>query len=155
MKIKNIIGGKLVRSVTLALLGMVAFTVAASAANIKLQCKVAGYSMAGWIDIRPGSGTGGRVQYENGKAYTDRVQRGEPLRITYTAEKVTERCQGGSWGGIYKFTNGYNSMLDFGQVSLPYVITTTCPANPNWDNVHADIRTSLGYFSKRIPIGSR
>jgi len=155
MKLINSIVRSFSRPVALALLGLIAFTAASQAARIKMECKVKGYSTAGWIEIRPGSNTGGRVHGSGSSAYTDRVKRGEPLRITYIADSASERCKGGSWGGIYKFDHGYQSTKDFGVVNLPYVITTTCPENPNWDNVHADIMTSRGYFYKRIPIGSR
>ena len=99
MKLINSIVRSVGRPVALALLGLIAFTAASNAARIKMECKVKGYSTAGWIEIRTGSNTGGRVHGSGSSAYTDRVSRGEPLRITYVAETASERCQGGIWAG--------------------------------------------------------
>lgn len=146
---------KLGRYLLGAILGALLLTSASQAATITLECKVAGYSTAGWIKVVPGSNTGGRVVRDAyGRFYTDRVQRSEPLRITY-APQGWERCWGGNWGGIYKFTGGYRSFANFGAVALPFAMVVTCPTDPSWDQVYADISTSLGYFRQRIPIGTR
>ncbi len=151
-KIQRLVRG----SAVLALVAIPLLSGSAKAATIKMECKVVGYSTAGWIEIRTGSGTGGRVQRDSlGRSYTDRVQRGEQLRITYSPDSPSEVCKGGKWGGIFKFDHGFRSTSDFGRVKLPYTLTVTCPKDPNWDNVQADILTSRGYFVKRIPIGSR
>lgn len=143
------------RSLVFGAVGSMLLATASNAATINMECKVAGYSSAGWIKIIPGSNTGGRVQKDaSGVPYTDRVQRLEPLRITYTA-KGTERCSGGYYGCILKFTGGFQSFAAFNQVPLPYTMVVTCPGDPAWDNVIAGISTSMGCFVSRVPIGTR
>lgn len=155
MNLINMITRSLRRPLILAAMALSVVSATTQAAGIKIECRVSGYSTAGWIEVRTGSNTGGRVQRDSSGYYTDRVQRGEPLRITYLPQTLSERCQGGSWGGIFKFDHGYRASQTFWSVPLAYVISTTCPTDPNWDNVQADISTNLGYFVRRIPIGTR
>jgi hypothetical protein len=144
---------------TLLAVASFALTAMLNAASINYEVQVPGYSGAGWIKVKPElrSQLGGRVAYlpQHGGWVTDRVARGEQLQITYVPSTATERCRGGHWGGLFTFSGGYKEMGSFGQVSLPYRLRVTCPTGTTWDNVHADIQTNLGYFIKRVPIGSR
>lgn len=149
--IKNI-ARTLVRPAALALLALFAFSGAAKAANIKMECKVAGYSLAGWIEVRPGSGTGGRVQRDAaGRYYTDRVQRGEAIRINVTASTPVERCLNGAISGAY-WDNGGGLI---GASLLPFTLSGRVPTNTSVDNLHVWVYTNSGFFDKRVPIGSR
>jgi hypothetical protein len=141
------------------ILGAGLLQTAVRAADITMECKVAGYSTAGWILIVPGSNTGGRVQYNalQKRFYTDRVQRLEPLRITYKPTSPGEACRGGRWGGLFTFSGRYKELGTFGPVPIPFRLDVICPNDPSWDNVQADIYTSKApyYFVKRVPIGRR
>lgn len=152
MKFIKAIARTLVRPAALALLALFAFSGAAKAANIKMECKVAGYSLAGWIEVRPGSGTGGRVQRDSaGRYYTDRVQRGEAIRVNVSATTAIERCLSGALTGAY-WDNGGGLI---GAAPLPFSLTGRVPTNVNVDNLHLWVYTNSGFFDKRVPIGSR
>ena len=90
-------------------IALVALTTALHAASINYEVQVAGYSKAGWIKIRPElrSILGGRVanlpQY--GGWVTDRVARGENLRVTITPDNRVERHCRGSLVGVVANTN--------------------------------------------------
>ena len=150
---KSTLVSKIKNFVMLGVFGLMALGSSAQAASFALQCKVAGYSSAGWIEIRPGSGTGGRVQYDRNRRvyYTDRVSRQEPLRVMITASRASEVCHNGGFAGAYA-DNGSQS---FGNVRLPLTIVGKVTSDPRADNVHLWIRTSAGYFDTRIPLGRR
>src|SRR5690349_13396638 len=132
MKILNLITRTAGRTVAIALLGVMGFSVAsAKAATIRMECRVTGYSTAGWIEVRPGSNTGGRVQKDAAGYYTDRVQRGEPLRVKFSPTG-SEYCYGGALTGAY-WDGGGNGVS---AAWLPLTLTGTVTTNPNIDNVH-------------------
>lgn len=130
----------------------------AEAAKIKMEVKVAGYSTAGWILVVPElrSTLGGKVRFiaEYGCYVTDRVQRGETMRLTISASTATERCQKGAWTGVVSLSDP-NQLFTIGAVTLPYVNTAKVTTNPLADEVYAYAITSAGTFAKRVPIGTR
>ncbi len=134
-------------------LGLLATVAAAQAVSLTFECKVANYSGAGWIEVRTGSNTGGRVVYDSrtGRYYTDRVQRGEALRITCSPTVSREYAV----GGFLYTLNAPNPMALFASAPLPVSRVISCPTNPSWDNVYVGVETSSGYYERRIPIGQR
>jgi hypothetical protein len=163
MKTLKSIAGRLTKAVGLAvvLLGLGASQ--SHAAKIKMEVKVAGYSTAGWILVVPElrSVLGGKVRNipEYGGWVTDRVQRGETMRLTISPSTSTERCQKGAWTGVYSKTDP-NQLFTFAAVTLPYVNTATVTLNPLADNVYAYVITQSDkngclLFEKRVPIGTR
>ena len=158
MQINNIIARTTKRLVLLATLAVGLFAGQAHASSISIECKVAGYSLAGWIQVRPGSNTGGRVQYDAAHAvyFTDRVSRGESMRLTF---KPTVAGEFAYWGDIFPETHYSLYKGYFANVWLPFAEVLTCPTDPSWDNVYAEVCTTAPYpnnYNKlRIPIGSR
>ena len=150
MKLTQIIARSIGRVAALALLGSMALVSAAKAANIKMECRVAGYSTAGWIEVRPASNTGGRVQRDGSGYYTDRVSRGEPLRVNFLPTGA-EYCYGGALTGAY-WDSGSTGIA---AAWLPFAMSGRLTTNPGVDNVHVWVYTNMGYFNKRIPIGTR
>ena len=133
----------------------IVLTTALQAANINYEVQVPGYSKAGWVKVRPElrSLLGGKVanlpQY--GGWVTDRVARGETLRVTITATTPAERrCRGGIVGVIAN-----NDLVSIQPVLLPATGIWNVTRNPRIDNVYLSIATESGFFDKRVPIGSR
>lgn len=126
----------------------------ASAAGFKLETKVAGYST--YAVVRPELRTvlGGRVRWNAAqKCYeTDRVMRGEPVRITIFATKPGERCNSAAIAGISS-SNGFSA---YRAITLPFVESRfTVSKNPSFDNVVLSTLTSTGSYEFRLPIGRR
>ena len=126
----------------------------AKAADIKFETVVPGYR--GYALVRPElrAQLGGRVMWDaaRGRWVTDRVSRGETMRITISANKPNEtRCRSLAIQGITA-NNGY---LNWGLVNLTSVTKHTVSTNPSFDNVYVFAITSAGNFEKRIPIGRR
>jgi hypothetical protein len=155
MKKLHIITRNIRGTVALAVLGLLTLAGAGRAATIQMETKVAGYSGAGWILVVPElrSQLGGAVRYDSSRRrwVTDRVSRGEPLRVTIRPTTSTERCRNGALTGIYSA----NGTFTFNGVALPYQTTTSVSRDPSFDNVHVWLVTSSGWFDKRVPIGSR
>lgn len=130
----------------------------ASAASIKFETKVAGYSSAGWILVLPElSGLlGGRVRYDSarGRWITDRVQRGEPLRVTVSPATAAERANGLATLNMYS-TSGWE-IYESRQVYMTFIGTMTIPMDPSFRDVVVDVWTESSWWvEKTIPIGPR
>jgi hypothetical protein len=151
MKMLKSIICHLIRPTTLALLGLTLVTTASRAATITFETKVKGYSSAGWIQVKPElrEKLGGRVAKIGGVWVTDRVQRGEDLRVSIRPIG-RERCHNGSLSGVH----AANGFFKWAAVSLPFVKTTKVSNDPSFDNVYVWTYTTSGYFEKRVPIGS-
>jgi hypothetical protein len=134
--------------ITLSMLGE------ASAAGFKLETIVHGYS--GYVLVKPElrNVLGGRVRWNPSLRCfeTDRVQRGERVRVTIFATTAGERCRNGAIAGIIS-SNGVHF---FQAVQLPYTETRFAVSmNPSFDNVHLRADTTSGRFEMRLPIGRR
>ena len=134
---------------------VVALTTALKAASINYEVQVAGYSTAGWIKVRPELRgiLGGRVanlpQY--GGWVTDRVSRGENLRISILPDNRVERkCRLSLVGVIAN-----NDLVSLQGALLPVTGVWNVTRNPNIDNVYLAVVTETGLYEKRVPIGSR
>lgn len=151
--VKNIIR-RLCGPAVLALLGLAIFTSASQAAKITFYVQVPGYSNLGWIQVVPGSNTGGRVVYSgsHGGYITDRASRGEAFCDVIEATTAAEFNFTGTC--LYKVKSD-RATLQQAQVRLPYVKTFTVPTNPLDDNVTVSVNTPSGTYAKRIPIGGR
>ena len=129
----------------------------AQAASIRFETKVVAYSSAGWILVLPElrSVLGGRVRYDNVRRcwITDRVQRGEPLRITCSPTTPDEQRDNEILFGIYP-SNGWEVYSD--EVFLPYVHVLTIPYDTNFRDVVVGVQnSSWQWFERMIPIGPR
>ncbi len=140
----------------LAILAFITFGVLgeASAASFKLETIVPGYP--GYVIVKPElrSVLGGRVRWNSSlRCYeTDRVSRGERLRVSINPTTSGERCQSGAIAGI----TSSNGTAIFQAVRLPYVETRFgVSTNPSFDNVHLLAFTTSGRFEVRLPIGRR
>ena len=128
------------------------------AADIKFEVKVPGYTQRGngWALVLPElrSVLGGKVHWDSGRNQyiTDRVSRGETMKITITPTTPAERCDSMACVGI-----GPGDIWTFNKdVRLPYVINNFwVSTNPAYDNVFVKVHTTSGWYSKRIPIGTR
>ena len=125
------------------------------AANIAFATKVAGYPSAGWIQVKPElrSVLGGRVAYmpQHGGWVTDRVQRGEQIRVSVTNERGERAfCQDISIAGVVA-SNGFARAA---LVKIPFTANFTVLNNPSFDNVTV-ITITDRVTSRRVPIGSR
>lgn len=126
----------------------------ASAAGFKLETIVPGYP--GYVIVKPElrGVLGGRVRWNASlRCYeTDRVARGERVRVTIFPTTAGERCRNGAITGI----TASNGTAFFQAVNLPYTETRFAVSpNPSFDNVHLRAFTSSGSFEKRLPIGRR
>jgi hypothetical protein len=156
MKMIKTVIRNILRPATLAVVGLGLLTNSSSAASIKFETKVAGYSTAGWILVLPElrSVLGGKIRYDSSRRcyVTDRVSRGDQIRITISPTTSAERCQNGAVEGIYSAAAG---ICTWQAVTLPFVKTDKVSTNPAFDNVYVWTKTSSGRFEKRIPIGTR
>jgi hypothetical protein len=128
------------------------------AADIKFQVKVPGYTQRGdgWVLVLPElrSVLGGAVRWDSARnSYiTDRVARGEVMKITISPGTRSEQCTRIALVGIAPGDTWYFDRL----VLLPYVINGfVVSKNPAYDNVYVNVYTTSGHFDKRIPIGTR
>ncbi len=155
MKTLKALARNLCRPVTLAALGIALLATTSRAATIKFETKVAGYSSAGWILVLPEmrAQLGGRVTYDRNRGcwITDRVQRGEQIRVTVSPSTRTERCHNGSITGIFSASGSFT----FGFVPMPFGYVFEVSKFQNFDNVYIWVYTTSGLFEKRIPIGLR
>src|SRR5690349_2080444 len=134
---------KLIKTISsrtlMSVLALLSFSAAANAASIRIECKVAGYSTAGWIEVRNGSNTGGRVQRDSaGRYYTDRVQRGESIRLTINPTIPGEYIAiGGAVsvkvGEPYNFDT-HRQVGFFFPGPLPFSEVTSIPDNAGWSS---------------------
>ena len=128
------------------------------AAQIKLEVRVPGYTQKGngWAVVMPGSSSflGGRIAWDSAhNCYiTDRVSRGETMRITVLATSPLERCSKVTITG----TSSGNFSYYASNVRLPYVINSfVVSSNPAFKNVVVSASTTAGGCNQPIPIGSR
>jgi len=123
--------------------------------EIKYHARVRGYS--DWVRIDTGSRSGGRVIREpGGGLVTDRVARGETLRVSIDDRSFTRKCKC-SFLLEARITSENRSVLD-GIISIPFQREFTLPVDPNFDNVFVTVFDPIapgGKVTRRIPIGSR
>lgn len=133
---------------------------AAKAVDIKMETKVPGYTGrgSGWVLVLPElrSVLGGAVRWDSARGcyITDRVARGETMRITLAPTTPSERFWRLALTGIAPGEQWYFDQL----VLLPYVNANfRVSTNPAYDNVFINVFTTSTPtpVSKRIPIGSR
>jgi hypothetical protein len=130
----------------------------AHAASIRLETKVAGYSSAGWILVLPElrAVLGGRVSYDRSRGcwVTDRVQRGELMRVTVSPNTPAEFSNPRALFGVYT-TTGWQ-IFDARWVNLPFSTTGTVPWDPSFRDVVVVVENSAyAGFEKVVPIGTR
>lgn len=126
----------------------------ADAASFKLETLVPGYT--GYVLVKPElrSVLGGRVRWNAALRVfeTDRVSRGEKIRLTISPSTSRERCQRVAFAGV----SSSNGFFAFAPVTLPYVENRFgVSTNPSFDNVIATAYTTSGVFELRLPIGRR
>ena len=151
--VKNIVRN-LCRPAALVVLGLGLLAQTSQAAIIKVQVRVPGYTQrgSGWTLVLPELNLGGKVVWDVGRGsyVTDRVSNGEYIQITVSpsvpAETLARRIQ--LIGA--RSTTGLQSWFN---VPLPFVII--CTPLPQNDKVWVSVLTNLGYYERRIPIGSR
>lgn len=129
--------------------------------EIAFETQVAGYGRSGvngWIRVVPGGAGGGRVVNSGTpQAYTDRVSRGEPIRVSINARGVTQfRIMGVA--GIVA-SNGFAQGAIIG---LPYQSTFRVSNDVTFDNARVLVLLldrnfyPLGSVVElRVPIGTR
>lgn len=134
---------------------------AAAAATIKLEVRVPGYSQSGnngWILVNSSCGGGGRVvRGGTPNACTDRVARGESIRVTISSGQSSQ-------SKMLAFT-GVSSSNGFSAgsiVTLPQSGTFVVSKDPTFDDVYISVillsPTSVPFGTaqqRRVPIGSR
>ena len=157
----NLLTNLLGRFTKIAALAAVACTLGLSqsrAADIKFEAKVAGYTQRGngWVLVLPERRPilGGKVAWDQalGTYVTDRVARGETMRVTITPGTRTEKCYRIALEGIAPGNTWTYDKL----VPLPYTTPSfEVSKSPAFSNMFVNIFTFSGPFSKRIPIGSR
>lgn len=123
--------------------------------EIKLHCKVAGYS--DWVRIDPGCNSGGKVIRESGGGLvTDRVQRVEMLRVSIDDKSFTRKC---SCTFDLLARVGTKKVTFFkGDITIPFKREETVTRDPNLDNIEITVFDPIapgGKVTRRIPIGTR
>jgi hypothetical protein len=126
----------------------------ASAASFKMETVVPGYT--GYVLVRPELRyvLGGRVRWNSTLRCfeTDRVSRGEKLRVTINPSTASERCLNIAIAGVTS-SNGFAA---FNLVTIPYVENRFgVSTNTSFDNVEVRAYTTSGLYSVRLPIGKR
>ncbi len=138
-----------------------ASTVAGPTAVIGFETRVAGYSNsgnAGWIRVDKSCGGGGRVV--NGgrtSACTDRVVRGEPIRVSISSRHANRTRLIGLSG--IQADNGFAAGSI---IPVPYTRTFVVSDDPTFDNaIVSAVLVDLNSFTfgavqeLRVPIGRR
>jgi hypothetical protein len=145
-----------IKAVLLTAVAVLSASVApeANAASFKMETVVPGYT--GYVLVKPElrNVLGGRVRWNSAlKCFeTDRVSRGEKLRVTINPSTAAERCLNIGIAGITS-SNGFAA---FNVVTIPYVENRFgVSTNPSFDNVEVKAHTTSGLFSVRLPIGRR
>jgi hypothetical protein len=132
-----------------------------STATITFETRVAGYSNsgnAGWIKVTDTCGGGGRVvRGGTTSACTDRVARGEPIRVTISSGQ-SNRSQMVAFTGVTS-SNGFGAGSI---VTLPQTATFVVSHDPSFDNVYVAVVLLSpswtpfgGLQQRRVPIGRR
>lgn len=143
-----------------AVAAVVAAAPQALAQTVTFETKVPGYSNSGkdgWILIPPDANTGGRV-VNSGKrnATTDRVMRGDQLRVTITGRRGAN-CQIGEDAIVGVLAD--NGFARGSVVTLPFSRDFTVSKDPSFDNVTAIVITFRAdggkVVKRRVPIGTR
>ncbi|MGV3773772.1 MAG: hypothetical protein ACO1QB_12780 [Verrucomicrobiales bacterium] len=145
--------GKTVAGV--ALVAAISGATVAKAANIVIETAVPGYRGYALVIPELRAKLGGRVMWDStsGRYITDRVARGEQLKISVTPSNRKETgCRSGAIAGVHA-QNGY---FNYGAVRIPLNDARwKVSKDPRMDNVHLWVITNAGYFEKRFPIGNR
>lgn len=126
----------------------------AEAADFKLETSVRGHP--GYVVVNPSlrNVLGGKIRWNPSLRCfeTDRVSRGEMLRVTITPSTRGELCKSGAIAGV----TSSNGTAFFQAVKLPYVETRFgVSRDPSFDNVYVVALTTSGRFEMRLPIGKR
>lgn len=127
-----------------------AFTSAAQALTIQLFTKVKGYSDAGWIEVVD-TNLGGRVVKQGNKSVTDRVQRGEPLRVVI-------RDGRGQFDLVQAVVRSDNRKIKAEELFIPCdILNWKVSSDPKDDNVVIRVKseTDRDRVTRRVPIGTR
>ena len=143
---------------TLIALGAATLTLAAvpnraQAQSIRYEVKVPGYSSAGWIEVRDSRNVGGKVVRDPSGTWTDRVARGENLRVSITDRKPG-RCEvKDAIVGVVS-DNGFVRGL---VADLPFHRDFVVSRDPSFDNVTVIVinRENGNLVTRRVPIGTR
>lgn len=126
----------------------------AEAARFKLEVRVPGYSSYAVVKPELRSQLGGRVRWNSsiGSFETDRVARGETIRVTLIPTTSGERCHNLGIMGIIANNDAINVAVGF----MPYTASGwVVTYNPAHDNVRLAALTTAGVFDMRMPIGRR
>ena len=125
--------------------------------KIGFSCKVPGYSSgSGWVRIDEGSRSGGRVIRTSSEMVTDRVARGETLRVVIDDPSFTKKCKCSFI--LEAKVSTKNKTVFSGEITIPFKREFVVDKDPNFDNVRVEIFDPIapgGVVSRRIPIGTR
>jgi hypothetical protein len=152
VNILTVIVRNLGRPIILAALGLAMFAENAKAAGIELYVMVQGR----WALIDTTTQTGGRRVWDGRRQtwVTDRAARGETVWANvynwYPAEFADPIIRSSSLSS----TAGSTGLGASGR-AMPTPIFFVVPESPHWDNVHVNVRTVSGNFSKYLPVGRR
>ena len=147
----------LVRPAVLLAVGLTLLAATTQAATIKIESKIPGYTArgSGWTLVLPElrSLLGGRIVWDPVRNcyVTDHVSVGEPIRVTITPTATTERCLALQLVGL---TPGLG-VQPTGPVPLPFVWVGYVSPSPATTQVYVWVRTTLGFFEKRVQVGAR
>jgi hypothetical protein len=136
-------------------------TVAPPTATITFETRVAGYSQSGdngWITVSSTCGGGGRVvRGGRADACTDRVSRGEQLRVRISA-RGAHRTEAIGIAGV----TSSNGFARGAFINVPFSATFTVSPDPSFDNVQvavllfdSNLRPLADIQQRRVPIGRR
>jgi len=131
----------------------------AQAQTIRYEVKVKGYTNAGWIEVRDGQNVGGEVIKDDSGVWTDRVARGETLRVKITDSSVPKCKAQDTIVGVVAANGFVRGKI----VNLPYTKQFTVSRNASFDNVTVvvlplptgSLEDAGPAVTRRVPIGIR
>lgn len=129
-------------------------SIATKAADLKMEVLIAGHT--NYVLVVPGSNTGGRVlTAANGTKYTDRVQRGELMRLTLAPVTWVEWYYPAFSCQILNETGVVGPQPVWNSYTMPTSALVRASTNVAHDNLHVRVYTVDDNRKIRIPIGSR
>jgi hypothetical protein len=125
----------------------------ALAQTIKYEVRVKGYSDSGWVEVRAGRNIGGAVRRDKKGAWTDRVARGEELRVTITDRRARQCEVSEAIVGVV----ADNGFVRGAIVDLPFQREFKVSEDTAFDNVIVVVinKGTGRSVTRRVPIGTR
>lgn len=140
------------RPLILAALGALTLASHAHAARIDLYVEVNGR----FCLIDPAANTGGRRVWDGQRQewVTDRAARGETVYASIYNWTVAEFRDPVIRSAGLSSTAGSVGLGGAGK-AMPTALAFVVPTSPHWDNIHVNVRTVSGVFSRFLPVGRR